>query len=126
MLSRLMKFATGRPKPLLLKPPPAIVNDAGALARSIGLGLMPVTHSGHGRVSLTVSAMLDTNSQRVDSSHLYISYCTVCVLSTDSGPFSLFVFVGNGTVRIVFPFFFFNDTATTEIYPLTLHAALPI
>jgi hypothetical protein len=34
------------------------VNDAGALARSIGLGLMPVTHSGHGRVSLTVSVML--------------------------------------------------------------------
>src|SRR5256885_9699601 len=23
-------------------------------------------------------------------------------------------------------FFFFNDTATTEIYPLSLHAALPI
>src|SRR2546430_10049855 len=24
------------------------------------------------------------------------------------------------------PFFFFNDTATTEIYPLSLHDALPI
>src|SRR5256885_10519440 len=24
------------------------------------------------------------------------------------------------------PFFFFNDTATTEIYPLSLHVALPI
>src|SRR3989449_3485906 len=24
------------------------------------------------------------------------------------------------------PYFFFNDTATTEIYPLSLHAALPI
>src|SRR5258707_15303073 len=26
----------------------------------------------------------------------------------------------------VFLFFFFNDPATTEIYPLSLHAALPI
>src|SRR2546430_12402998 len=26
----------------------------------------------------------------------------------------------------MFSFFFFNDTATTEIYPLSLHAALPI
>src|SRR4030042_318991 len=28
--------------------------------------------------------------------------------------------------RLVFFFFFFNDTATTEIYPLSLHDALPI
>src|SRR5436189_5197503 len=28
--------------------------------------------------------------------------------------------------RFVFSFFFFNDTATTEIYTLSLHDALPI
>src|SRR3989338_6961403 len=28
--------------------------------------------------------------------------------------------------HLVFPFFFFNDTATTEIYTLSLHDALPI
>src|ERR687884_1966062 len=28
--------------------------------------------------------------------------------------------------RFPFPFFFFNDTATTEIYTLSLHDALPI
>src|SRR3989442_9889547 len=28
--------------------------------------------------------------------------------------------------RSFFPFFFFNDTATTEIYTLSLHDALPI
>src|SRR5687767_15960487 len=28
--------------------------------------------------------------------------------------------------RFVSPFFFFNDTATTEIYTLSLHDALPI
>src|SRR3989442_14409750 len=27
---------------------------------------------------------------------------------------------------LMFSFFFFNDTATTEIYPLSLHDALPI
>src|SRR5438445_5320172 len=29
-------------------------------------------------------------------------------------------------LRILLPFFFFNDTATTEIYTLSLHDALPI
>src|SRR5215813_14506972 len=28
--------------------------------------------------------------------------------------------------RLIFVFFFFNDTATTEIYTLSLHDALPI
>src|SRR2546430_13948818 len=30
------------------------------------------------------------------------------------------------TSPLVLPFFFFNDTATTEIYTLSLHDALPI
>src|SRR5258708_25354221 len=30
------------------------------------------------------------------------------------------------TIKVSFPFFFFNDTATTEIYTLSLHDALPI
>src|SRR2546427_8853970 len=30
------------------------------------------------------------------------------------------------TTLLVFSFFFFNDTATTEIYTLSLHDALPI
>ena len=33
--------------------------------------------------------------------------------------------VGGGGVGVCF-FFFFNDTATTEIYTLSLHDALPI
>src|SRR5258708_20075547 len=32
----------------------------------------------------------------------------------------------NETVTILLYFFFFNDTATTEIYTLSLHDALPI
>src|SRR3989442_4295401 len=38
--------------------------------------------------------------------------------------FSLIFFVPLSTTR--FSFFFFNDTATTEIYTLSLHDALPI
>src|ERR1022692_3615722 len=33
---------------------------------------------------------------------------------------------GAGKVPALPPFFFFNDTATTEIYTLSLHDALPI
>src|SRR3990172_6765633 len=29
-------------------------------------------------------------------------------------------------LHLLFPLFFFNDTATPEIYPLSLHDALPI
>src|SRR5438093_834377 len=61
----LRKFATGRPKPLLVKPWPAIVNDVGALARSIGVGVIPVTRNAHGRVKLTVSVTLPTSAQLV-------------------------------------------------------------
>src|SRR2546428_13863783 len=34
--------------------------------------------------------------------------------------------VGTVSRVLLFPFFFFNDTATTEIYTLSLHDALPI
>src|SRR5437764_1749378 len=37
-----------------------------------------------------------------------------------------FVFVCCPISQCVFTFFFFNDTATTEIYTLSLHDALPI
>src|SRR3990172_8378214 len=46
-----------------------------------------------------VRAIRDRKSTRLNSSHRYISYSV---------------------------FFFFNDTATTEIYTLSLHDALPI
>src|SRR5258708_39633021 len=35
-------------------------------------------------------------------------------------------FIKNQNDKLVFHFFFFNDTATTEIYTLSLHDALPI
>ena len=45
----------------------------------------------------------DRKSTRLNSSHLRISYAVFCLKK-----------------------FFFNDTATTEIYTLSLHDALPI
>src|SRR3954462_10467644 len=51
-----------------------------------------------GGPSATLSLQLDRKSTRLNSSHTIISYAV----------------------------FFFNDTATTEIYTLSLHEALPI
>src|SRR2546421_10637173 len=36
------------------------------------------------------------------------------------------LFFSNSRISPIFTFFFFNDTATTEIYTLSLHDALPI
>src|SRR5438093_5337623 len=51
-----MKFTTGRPNPRFAKPLPVIVKVAGRVARSTGLGTMPLT----ARVSVTVSVPLPT------------------------------------------------------------------
>ena len=49
------------------------------------------------------AAKIDRKSTRLNSSHTVISYAVCCLKKT-----------------------FFNDTATTEIYTLSLHDALPI
>src|ERR671919_416979 len=53
----------------------------------------------------------DRKSTRLNSSHLVISYAVFCLKKVD---------------KIEAFDFFFNDTATTEIYTLSLHDALPI
>src|ERR1022692_3831843 len=96
----------------------------------------------------------DRKSTRLNSSHLVISYAVFCLkkkkkksltavavesLSPAAGRHSSTGFVMYieshptlGSMRcllatVVFAFFFFfNDTATTEIYTLSLHDALPI
>ena len=54
--------------------------------------------------SLSKSTLIDRKSTRLNSSHGYISYAVFCLKKKN----------------------FFNDTATTEIYTLSLHDALPI
>ena len=61
---------------------------------------------------------LDRKSTRLNSNHRYISY-------------SPFFFSKRSRIKFLWTrtsivFFFFNDTATTEIYTLSLHDALPI
>src|SRR5438093_415988 len=53
-----MKFTTGRPNPRFAKPLPVIVNVAGGLARSIVLGVMPLTPVTLVKLAVTACAAL--------------------------------------------------------------------
>src|SRR5580692_7999966 len=97
---------------------------------------------GHCRLGLYFS---DRKSTRLNSSHSQISYAVFCLKKKNiaesydaqryrastyagrCGPVCLFCSGREITiVAILICFFFFNDTATTEIYTLSLHDALPI
>src|SRR5215470_5242229 len=79
----------------------------------------------------------DRKSTRLNSSHGSISYAVFCLKKKkqeyagqnralgDGIPRAL-QFVSRLVLVIAGYFFFFNDTATTEIYTLSLHDALPI
>src|SRR6202030_664330 len=97
---------------------------------------------------------LDRKSTRLNSSHLVISYAVFCLKKNSLGESRLLerttghsheagvsaVLRAHNLHRFEFRraprrlrlacvrgcFFFFNDTATTEIYTLSLHDALPI
>src|SRR4051795_7597592 len=97
---------------------------------------------------------LDRKSTRLNSSHTLISYAVFCLkkkqtkifrqacgslswsrIATasrsyrDSSRCLFYALLTPGFLapfEDVSPFFFFNDTATTEIYTLSLHDALPI
>ena len=53
-------------------------------------------------------------------------YCALSLLGLVTGQVSNCLLVGFNFTKLFFVFFFFNDTATTEIYTLSLHDALPI
>src|SRR2546427_291598 len=151
-----MKFTIGRPKPRFAKPLPVIVKLAGGVARSIELGVMPLT-PGTGRVSVTVSAALPIRLKVgalpvccqtwawTRPADLPGRFGVIAVAGLGKGTVSVVPLVsavaracassvvprmkfttGRPKPRFVKPFFFFNDTATTEIYSLSLHDALPI
>src|ERR1022692_4723002 len=94
---------------------------------------------------------VDRKSTRLNSSHLVISYAVFCLkkkkicVKFGSSVSSWFLFGGmramtrtrllcscfitasaHSALNTPAIFFFFNDTATTEIYTLSLHDALPI
>src|SRR5215469_16409033 len=88
----------------------------------------------------------DRKSTRLNSSHVEISYAVFCLkkkkmiavartsdrVHSSCGIFRLSrmpsgsLYTANVVVCRIPLFFFFNDTATTEIYTLSLHDALPI
>src|SRR3712207_443125 len=71
-------------------------------------------------LSLQVVA-LDRKSTRLNSSHANISYAVFCLKKKKNVRHLLYLYE-----FVIVCFFFFNDTATTEIYTLSLHDALPI
>src|SRR5687768_8001076 len=114
-----------------------------------------VAHARESQGRLCLSpAGVDRKSTRLNSSHGYISYAVFCLKKkknnnnnppskhttisdthrqirhisriTDYDLLTLLIFTQSFCSYIIFIFFFFNDTATTEIYTLSLHDALPI
>src|SRR6266850_1914481 len=87
-------------------------------------------------------ASTDRKSTRLNSSHLVISYAVFCLkkkrvtltLAEERHPKRVqkkkrkggSAHINGRAGLCVCRFFFFNDTATTEIYTLSLHDALPI
>src|SRR6267378_1856717 len=99
------------------------------------------------------SAMFtDRKSTRLNSSHVEISYAVFCLKKKKKNNdnifkkknkkikikkiqkahiirlsyFFIYIFDSDYFIPFYCLFFFFNDTATTEIYTLSLHDALPI
>src|ERR1035437_180719 len=92
--------------------------------------------------------LADRKSTRLNSSHANISYAVFCLKKFRAGflsiklaiqaqhctqrwtpppsPYSLKSTSSEQSAREPTTLIFFNDTATTEIYPLSLHDALPI
>src|SRR5215510_8380325 len=80
----------------------------------------------------------DRKSTRLNSSHVAISYAVFCLKKKNEKLADGFQFlegpVGHPDGYLLFSdpnansiyFFFFKDTATTDIYTLSLHDALPI
>src|SRR5476649_1946862 len=83
----------------------------------------------------------DRKSTRLNSSHTVISYAVFCLKKKNLAAGSLArkrvepgsavrimtgALIPDGADTVAHVFFFFNDTATTEIYTLSLHDALPI
>src|SRR5215208_2747627 len=114
---------------MIRRPPRSTLFPYTTLFRSRGRhrGAGPETHNLH------PPRPQDRKSTRLNSSHVAISYAVFCLKkkkqTKDVG----------GQYRVPRPrkdppssgkfnlsFFFFNDTATTEIYTLSLHDALPI
>src|SRR5574340_823695 len=78
-----------------------------------------------------ISQFRDRKSTRLNSSHQKISYAVFCLslrarVRSVAESASAFSRASSDFPPTSISLFFFNDTATTEIYTLSLHDALPI
>src|ERR1039457_4135105 len=91
-----------------------------------------IVRTGHAASTMIRKALdvLDRKSTRLNSSHLVISYAVFCLKNVHVHGHAARTHQEDtrGRLRVsqTHRFFFFNDTATTEIYTLSLHDALPI
>src|SRR6516162_4479542 len=138
---------------MIRRPPRSTLFPYTTLFRSVA-GVQAGRDGGFGYVVGVVDPVEDRKSTRLNSSHLVISYAVFCLkkkndarlVSTSAeardglkrqvtAPVRLeqsmgallfhgaYRFFEVGPVKVLF---FFNDKATTEIYTLSLHDALPI
>src|ERR1041385_1154058 len=116
---------------MIRRPPRSTLFPYTTLFRSPEAGVPAVT-VGLRSSFAEMNASGDRKSTRLNSSHGYIPYAVFC-LKKKSVPWRTVGRVGSLNNRIArtavdtaVRAFFFNDTATTEIYTLSLHDALPI
>src|SRR6266550_1062524 len=108
-------------------------NSRASLSRSCGTRDEPADRSEEhtselqSRLHLVCRLLLEKKKQKHPSTHhprRRVSKCVRWSLSTQLTPLSLIRRSGRFSLRT--RLLFFNDTATTEIYTLSLHDALPI
>src|ERR1035438_6986011 len=121
---------------MIRRPPRSTLFPYTTLFRSRYSSNFP--HAGGRFVSGGAGLSADRKSTRLNSSHLGISYAVFCLKKKKypENPYSRYSrrprlctqsrLQGHRTSPHRACFFFFNDTATTEIYTLSLHDALPI
>src|ERR1039458_8158108 len=120
---------------MIRRPPRSTLFPYTTLLRS-GSGRV---HTVYGGATGWMTHMLsDRKSTRLNSSHLGISYAVFCLKKKrvqrrqvrharpQAGMGLSTEFYLSPMPHPTHEIFFFNDTATTEIYPLSLHDALPI
>src|SRR3982751_3441261 len=115
---------------MIRRPPRSTLFPYTTLFRSAGRGVAPRRRVG-GLAGRSRRKPVDRKSTRLNSSHDQISYAVFCLKkNTHQPPRQLLplhqIQHQRQEEEVAFRSFFFNDTATTEIYTLSLHDALPI
>src|SRR3982751_1655912 len=117
---------------MIRRPPRSTLFPYTTLFRSLPRRFVASRESGFTLIEVLVVILIDRKSTRLNSSHDQISYAVFCLkkkygdTSGHSGIWSSRSDTRRGIPETRIRSLFFNDTATTEIYTLSLHDALPI